>query len=273
MVNHRGLVIGFGLRNYVDMIQHNRFRRGFRDQHVRGDHVPRMQIANDVRILERIGHGHRIHEARNCLVIDYDDAMRWIGGNNLAAQMVNLRAGIGRCLRGLPWAGMTTSKSNKRKDANRKKTASHNLQFTTRAECPSFPRWRFASARRITLSWALWQELRSMSGFALEDLSLRPAIARPAHCSLNSTSAAELKISLPGRHPASSTGQVSSALPGKTAPSMAACSSALRRSRWSGPTSSAAKSISRLCLTARAIALRQWLSAPMNSSAFMRPGT
>ena len=49
------------------------------NQHVGGNHVSAMQLAQDARILELVRHGHRFHEAGDGLMIQYRNAVSGIG--------------------------------------------------------------------------------------------------------------------------------------------------------------------------------------------------
>ena len=47
-------------------------------------------------IFQLVGHGHRIHEAGNRLMIHHHDPVRNVGGNDFAAQLIHRDSGIGR---------------------------------------------------------------------------------------------------------------------------------------------------------------------------------
>ena len=93
VIEHRRLVIGLALRNHHNVIEHNVRIGILRDQHIGGDGVAGMQLAENARILQLVGHGHRIHEAGNGLMIHRHFAGRRIGRNHLPAQLVHLEAG------------------------------------------------------------------------------------------------------------------------------------------------------------------------------------
>ena len=79
MIEHRRPVIRLGLRDDDDVIEQHVRVGVLRDQHVGGDHVAGMQFAQDVRVLELVGHGHRIHEAGNGFMVQRDLAGCGIG--------------------------------------------------------------------------------------------------------------------------------------------------------------------------------------------------
>ena len=90
MIDNRGPVIRPSLRDHNNMVQQHIGIRVLRNQNVGGDHVARMQFAQNVRILQFVGHGHRVHEARNRLMVQRHLALGRVGRNHLPAQLVHL---------------------------------------------------------------------------------------------------------------------------------------------------------------------------------------
>ncbi len=84
VINHRRLVIGLSLRHHHDMIQQHRLLGALRHQHVRGNHVPRVQFTDNAGVLELVRHRHCIHESGNRLVIQHHDPVTGIGRDDLA---------------------------------------------------------------------------------------------------------------------------------------------------------------------------------------------
>ena len=79
MIADRRPVIRLGLRHHNNMIQQHIRIEVRRNQHVRRNHVPRMQLTQNARILQLVRHSHRIHEARNSLMIQRYLALGCIG--------------------------------------------------------------------------------------------------------------------------------------------------------------------------------------------------
>ena len=91
MIEHSRLVIRLGLRDHNDVIQHYGLFGTLRHQHVRRNRVAGVQLAGNGRVLELVGHGHCIHEARNGLMIHNHDPVRRVGRNYLPTQVINRR--------------------------------------------------------------------------------------------------------------------------------------------------------------------------------------
>jgi hypothetical protein len=106
-------VIWPGLRHHHDVVEQKIRVRVRRDQHVGRNHVPRMQPAQNARILQLVRHGHGLHEAGNGLMVQRYLTLGGIGRNHLAVQMVDPEVLTGVGLRGRPLAGVATGQDDK----------------------------------------------------------------------------------------------------------------------------------------------------------------
>ncbi len=99
-------VIRLALRDNDDMVEQNIGVRILRNQQVGGNHVAGMQLAEDVRILQFVGHGHRIHEARNRVMIQRDFAFGCVRGDHFPVEFVYLVGRIGGGIRTGLWTAV-----------------------------------------------------------------------------------------------------------------------------------------------------------------------
>src|ERR1039458_1190834 len=134
MIGNCWFVIGLGLRHHDNMVKQNLRIRILRDHHIGGNHVARMQFAQDARIHQLVGHGHGLHEAGNGLMVHRYLALGGIGGDHLTAHFVDLSLKltnrmIWACgwLRGWLLAGVASGQHDKGKQRRSKQSSHHRV--------------------------------------------------------------------------------------------------------------------------------------------------
>ena len=134
MIGNCWFVIWLGLRHHHNMIEQNLRICILRNQHVGGNHVARMQLSQDARVLQLVGHGHGLHEAGNGLMVQRHLALGGIGGDHLATHFVDLSLKLadrmiltGGCLRGWLLAGVATGQHDKGKQGESKQSSHHRV--------------------------------------------------------------------------------------------------------------------------------------------------
>ena len=95
VIHHRGPIIRLALGDHHDVIQQNTGIGPLRNQHVSRNNISRMQFAQDVRILELVGHCHRVHKAGDGFMIQRDLARRRVVRDDLPAQFVDFIGSVG----------------------------------------------------------------------------------------------------------------------------------------------------------------------------------
>jgi hypothetical protein len=139
-------VIWPGLRHHHDVVEQKIRVRVRRDQHVGRNHVPRMQPAQNARILQLVRHGHGLHEAWNGLMAHRHLVFGSIGGDHFSAQLVNLEVLAGDLLRGRRRAGVAAGRQEK----NEQETGN---QWTHRSlSVQPVPFSRFALVYKVRLN-------------------------------------------------------------------------------------------------------------------------
>uniref|UniRef100_E6PZA1 Uncharacterized protein n=1 Tax=mine drainage metagenome TaxID=410659 RepID=E6PZA1_9ZZZZ len=88
-------VIGFGLTDDNEVIDENLSVGALRDEHIGGDHISGVEVAEDARVAELVGHGHGFHEAGNGLTINDDLAGSRVGGDDLSTEGIGFEVLIG----------------------------------------------------------------------------------------------------------------------------------------------------------------------------------
>ncbi len=158
MIDRCRSIIRLALRHDNNMIQQHDRVVTLRHKHVRGDDVAGVQFAKDARILQLVGHRHRIHKAGNGVVIQCHFPGRRIGRDYLAAQMVRLEGRSGR-LRGRRRNGTASASRDRRKNEQQKESANHTPVYNSGAALAVGP-----AAQRITQAWSLGRAWRLTSG-------------------------------------------------------------------------------------------------------------
>jgi len=90
-------VVRFALGDYDDVVEENVGIGVLGDEYVGGDDVGGVEFGEDAGVFELVGHGHGVHEAGDCFVVQGDLAGSGIGGDDLSAQLVDLEVLRGGC--------------------------------------------------------------------------------------------------------------------------------------------------------------------------------
>ena len=88
-------VVGLALGHYDDVIEEDVGVGVLGDEDVGGQDVAGVEFSEYAGVFELVGHGHGVHEAGDGFVVERDLAAGGIGGNDFAAQLVDLEV-LGR---------------------------------------------------------------------------------------------------------------------------------------------------------------------------------
>jgi hypothetical protein len=90
MVEDGRAVVGLGLRDDHDVVQEEVgvWILGYED--IGGEDVAGMKLAQNAWVLELVGHGHCVHKAGNCFMIQSRVAGGGVCGDNFAPEFIDL---------------------------------------------------------------------------------------------------------------------------------------------------------------------------------------
>lgn len=114
VIRDGGTIVGPSLRHNHQVIEHRGSVRILRHQHIGRDHIARMQLAQDACVLQLVGHGHRIHKAGDCRLVERHFALRRIRSHHFATQFVDLEKLIASTLRVRILSGTASGKHHNR---------------------------------------------------------------------------------------------------------------------------------------------------------------
>jgi len=95
MIGDFGQVIRLALRDDYKVIEQHVGIGVLGDEYIGRNDVAWMEFGEYARVPELVGHGHRVHEAGDGFMIQGYFARCGVGGDNFAAQFVDLRSQAG----------------------------------------------------------------------------------------------------------------------------------------------------------------------------------